>query len=41
MVSILEIIKHKNNYPSLKEPQYSKIINFLNDEYHFNDIHIG
>lgn len=38
---ILEIIKHKNNYPSFKEPQYSKIVNFLDDGVHFYDIHIG
>lgn len=40
-LSFLEIIKHKNNYPSLKEPQYSKITNFLNNSIMFNDIHIG
>lgn len=37
----LEILKHKNNYPSFREPQYSKIVNYLNDEYNFNDIYVG
>lgn len=28
-VGFLESIKHRNNYPSFKEPQYSKILEFL------------
>lgn len=41
IISALEIIKHKNNYPSFKDPQYSRISSFLNTPYHFNDIIIG
>ncbi|OJU13088.1 MAG: hypothetical protein BGN88_08640 [Clostridiales bacterium 43-6] len=29
LVCFLEIVKHRNNYPSFKEPQYSKIIKYL------------
>lgn len=29
MVAIIEMIKHRNNYPSFKEPQYSRIVEYL------------
>lgn len=41
LISCFEILKHKNNYPSFKEPQYNRIVDFLKSPYHFNDIHIG
>ena len=41
LISCFEILKHKNNYPSFKDPQYNRIVVFLKSPYHFNDIHIG
>lgn len=29
MVGYLEMIKHRNNYPSFKQPQYNRIIEYL------------
>jgi len=41
IISLLEVIKHKNNYPSLKEPQYSCVVSYLDNGFSFYNIEVG